>query len=104
MLLIGARALTSNLRRVEELTATVTLATTDGALSDPCRDGAVSVAHQLAGSAGTFGFERVSILARQVERFLLERTFTDQPRCLAVAQDLRVMREVLLAGPDDDFD
>lgn len=104
LLLIGARALTSNLRRVDELTMTVNLLTSEGGLPEGSRDNAMTVAHQLAGSAGTFGYERVSHLARQVERFLLEQSFADPRQCLEVAQDLVLAREDLLAGPDEDLD
>ena len=99
---IGARALSSNLRRVDELTVAVGLATAEGGLPALSRDAAVGTAHQLAGSAGTFGYDRVSQLARRVESFLVEQSFTDDQRCAAATQELVLMRMDLLAGPDED--
>lgn len=104
MHLIGARALTSNLHRVDELTVLVSLAASEGALDTSAHQAGLSLAHQLAGSAGTFGFEKVSELARRVEGFLAEQSFADQERCAAAARDLALMRAGLLAGPDVEDD
>lgn len=42
-----------------------------GGLSDPDRRQAKDIAHQIAGSAGTFGFDRASDIAREVEGLLV---------------------------------
>ncbi|HEX8489000.1 MAG TPA: Hpt domain-containing protein [Propionibacteriaceae bacterium] len=66
---IGAAALRSNVSRVEVLAEAVE-GVGRGGLSDDERAAAVAVAHQLVGSAGTFGYGHVSTLARQLELFL----------------------------------
>lgn len=65
---IGAQARRSNLARVGQLTAALTLLGL-GELSLLERQRCVQVSHQLVGSAGTFGYARVSELARQLELF-----------------------------------
>ena len=63
------------------------------------RQRAIDVAHQLVGSAGTFGFPGASQLAGELERYFVEADFADQAR-LAVARDLLVrLRAELAAGP-----
>jgi HPt (histidine-containing phosphotransfer) domain-containing protein len=67
---------------------------------------ATESAHQLVGSAGTFGFPGASQLAGELERYFVEADFTDQAR-LATARDLVArLRAELAAGPayqpDDD--
>ena len=66
---IGAAALRSNQGRVDALTEAVDAADRGGLSADE-RAAAAAVAHQLVGSAGTFGYARVSRLARQLEHFL----------------------------------
>ena len=57
------------------------------------------MAHQLLGSAGTFGFPGASQLAGELEHYFVEADFTDQAR-LAAARDLVArLRAELAAGP-----
>jgi HPt (histidine-containing phosphotransfer) domain-containing protein len=63
------------------------------------REDATEVAHQLVGSAGTFGFAGASQLAGELERYFVEGDFTDQDR-LAVARDqVSRLRAELAARP-----
>ena len=68
---IGARALETNRNRVVQLTRLAAVGTR-GRLSEVDRQRAVDIAHQLTGSAGTFGYPRVSSVARRLELFFAE--------------------------------
>jgi chemotaxis protein histidine kinase CheA len=76
-----ARARATNLQRVEAI-ADALVALRDGVLDAEARVRARGAAHSLAGSAGTFGFDRASDLARSVEAVLDEQHAAD----LSVAQ------------------
>lgn len=65
---IGAHARTTNLVRAEQLDDALTQLETGG-LDGAQREAAVRSAHQLAGSAGTFGLGAASGLASWFERF-----------------------------------
>lgn len=66
---ISAQAQETNRIRVNALEKLVRdLA--DGGSADDCRDRAKDLAHQIAGSAGTFGYARASELAREIEQLL----------------------------------
>lgn len=65
---IGAHARTANLVRAEQLTDALSRLEAD-TLTEPQREAALRSAHQLAGSAGTFGQESASLSARWFERF-----------------------------------
>jgi HPt (histidine-containing phosphotransfer) domain-containing protein len=97
---IGDRALESNLRRLVELDEAVQSARHGNLTEDQC-SAAVDVAHQLVGSAGTFGYAEVSRLARQLEHFFQDRDFAEPTVTLAVDW-LESVRQHLAAGPDDD--
>jgi HPt (histidine-containing phosphotransfer) domain-containing protein len=78
MTVIGAQARTSNLARADHIdTALGRLES--GELSADDRDLAVRSAHQLAGSAGTFGLRPASRLASRLERFFTELDVTGEP-------------------------
>lgn len=68
---LGAAARESNLARVGVLEEALA-ALAAGALSVELRDRAVTSAHQVVGSAGTFGKRRSSALAADLERWLRE--------------------------------
>jgi HPt (histidine-containing phosphotransfer) domain-containing protein len=68
---IFARARKRNLARAAELASWLDRAQCDG-LSSEDRVLAAEVAHQLAGSAGTFGYQSATDLARDVERLFTE--------------------------------
>ncbi|HEY5981221.1 MAG TPA: Hpt domain-containing protein [Microlunatus sp.] len=68
---ITAQARRTNLTRTAELEAALERAADHGL--DPAGWAAAErTAHQLAGSAGTFGFDGVSEIARSLERFFVE--------------------------------
>ena len=65
---IGVHARVANLARANNLAVAVS----DGAvLLAADRSRAAGIAHQIAGSAGTFGFPGASRLAAEIERILL---------------------------------
>ncbi len=66
---IAARAAQTNRQRIARLTEAVQLLGR-GELDEAGRQQAVRVAHQLAGSAGTFGDVRAGELSRELEQLL----------------------------------
>jgi len=99
MATIGARARTKNLQRVADLEEGFRAASL-GAWSDESRRELVDVAHQLVGSAGTFGFAQVSAAAREIELMLAEAPSTDPEVLTAAASRLAGMRQDLLSDPE----
>jgi HPt (histidine-containing phosphotransfer) domain-containing protein len=96
---IGGHARSVNLERADRLSEALT-EVADGHLDQDRRRAAADIAHQLVGSAGTFGFGRASQLAGEIERFFREADLTD-PVPLETARDqVRRLREELSAGPD----
>lgn len=95
---IAARARHTNLTRVEEIGTALDLAAS-GSLDQPGRAAAEQTAHQLAGSAGTFGFAEVSEHARALERFLAETAGpgVPDPEPLAAARSVLAAAEAALA-------
>lgn len=82
---IGEHALKMNLARARDLEEALTLVTA-GQLDDARRISAIAAAHQLVGSAGTFGFPRASDLAAELERFFVRAVFNEPHRTAASAQ------------------
>jgi DNA-binding response OmpR family regulator/HPt (histidine-containing phosphotransfer) domain-containing protein len=80
----------------------------EGTLDDAGRDEAERAAHQIAGSAGTFGFDRASVHARALEHALRDGPpqIGDLPRLAGLAQDLRaeLERDDVQGPPDDEDD
>jgi HPt (histidine-containing phosphotransfer) domain-containing protein len=71
-----------------------------GSREEATRREAAEVAHQLFGSAGTFGFSGASQLAGEIERYFIEGDL-DDPDQLATARDqVRRLQEQLAVGPD----
>jgi HPt (histidine-containing phosphotransfer) domain-containing protein len=99
MATIGARARTKNLQRVTDLEEGLRAAT-PGRWSDEARLQLVDVAHQLVGSAGTFGFASVSAAARDLEVALATGAFDDPDELAAAGASLEGMRHALLGDPD----
>ena len=102
MATIAGQARRTNLLRVLELTASLDRLA-EGSLEPADWAAAERTAHQLAGSAGTFGFDGISALARSLERFLAETRTTGvvQPERLARAREqLGRGGDQLAAGPD----
>jgi chemotaxis protein histidine kinase CheA len=75
MATIAAQARRTNLLRVADLGAALDEAAGRGLDAEGWAD-AERTAHQLAGSAGTFGFDEVSEIGRLLERFCAEASVT----------------------------
>jgi HPt (histidine-containing phosphotransfer) domain-containing protein len=60
---------------------------------------ATESAHQLVGSAGTFGFPGASQLAGELERYFVEADFTDQARLAFAQEQVARLRAELAAAP-----
>lgn len=100
---IAVQARRTNLVRVLELRAALDRAA-EHRLDPAGWAAAERTAHQLAGSAGTFGFDGVTVLARSLERFLAESRVAGgaAPERLATAREqLNRAGEQLAAGPDE---
>lgn len=97
---IGAHARSSNQHRVGELSQAVARVGR-GELSALDRERAVDVAHQLVGSAGTFGWQRASALAREVELFLRQADAPDPVQLAAAMRALALVEQDLSADPED---
>lgn len=95
---IGDQALKMNLRRARNLDEAVTLAGL-GRLEDGRRLIAVEAAHQLVGSAGTFGFREASVRAGELERFFLQADF-DEPQVTLASDWVTDLLAELAAEPD----
>lgn len=95
---IAAQARRTNLVRAAELRAAVERAASGG-LDAAGWAAAERTAHQLAGSAGTFGYAGVSELARSLERLLAHAAETDvDPEQLERADSLLDQVGAQLAG------
>jgi HPt (histidine-containing phosphotransfer) domain-containing protein len=96
---IGGHARSVNLERADRLSEALA-AVAAGPLDESRRREAADVAHQLVGSAGTFGFEKASQLAGEIERYFLDADLAE-PAPLAAARDqARRLRDELLGEPD----
>ena len=65
---------------------------------------ATETAHQLVGSAGTFGFPGASQLAGEIERYFLQADLADQVRLATARDQVRRLQEELSAGPGYQLD
>ena len=91
---IGAQARRSNQARVSQLTAALHRSSA-GELSPLECQRSMEVAHQLVGSAGTFGYQRVSELGRQLESFFAGGAQGNAAQLAAAALALVHMQEDL---------
>ncbi|HEY5848584.1 MAG TPA: Hpt domain-containing protein [Microlunatus sp.] len=98
---IGAHARRANLVRAEQLSDALGCLEAD-ALSLSQREAAVRSAHQLAGSAGTFGQEPASTLASWFERFFSGHTPQDRENVAHARRQLAELRRSLDDPPDLD--
>ncbi|GAB3739255.1 Hpt domain-containing protein [Microlunatus parietis] len=89
---ISAQAQETNRIRVEAL-AEVILRSDPTGLSEDDRRQAKDLAHQIAGSAGTFGFDLASEVARQVEQLLLREP--DSAQLAELEQQVVELRSAL---------
>jgi HPt (histidine-containing phosphotransfer) domain-containing protein len=98
MRVIGAHARTVNLGRAARL-ADALAGADDGGLDDSARQAATELAHQLVGSAGTFGFAGASDLAGELEQFFADGAFDDHTRLDAARSTLHRLQQALHAEP-----
>lgn len=101
---IATQARRTNLFRAEAIAAALDAAES-GSLDRLGWSGAEQTAHQLAGSAGTFGFAGVSELARVLERFLHETAASGAASPARLAEARRWLAELtdqLTGEPDLD--
>ena len=82
---ITAQARRTNLTRTADLGAALDEAADRGLDAVGWAD-AERTAHQLAGSAGTFGFDGVSEIARSLERFCADAAATGSPDPVRLAE------------------
>jgi HPt (histidine-containing phosphotransfer) domain-containing protein len=77
-----------------------------GARDAATRQEAAEIAHQLVGSAGTFGFAGASQLAGAIERYFVEVDLGDPVQLASAREQVRRLQEELAAEPayqpDDD--
>jgi HPt (histidine-containing phosphotransfer) domain-containing protein len=95
---IGDHARSVNLARaahLEQVLADIAAGRTD----EGERQRATESAHQLVGSAGTFGFPGASQLAGELERYFVEADFTDEARLAAARDQVARLRAELAAEP-----
>jgi HPt (histidine-containing phosphotransfer) domain-containing protein len=75
------------------------LAAGRGGLDEDGRAAAAQLAHQLVGSAGTFGFPGASQLAGELERFFDDGEFEDRRRLADARRLLAALHRELAAEP-----
>ena len=97
---IGHHAHAVNLSRAARLAEALAVAG-GGRLDDAQRKSATELAHQLVGSAGTFGFPGASQLAGDLERFFADGAFDDPERLAAARAQLEQLQVELAAEPAD---
>ncbi len=96
---IGRRARRTNLSRAAQLCTALSQADA-GELGPVARDQAAELAHQLVGSAGTFGFGAASELAGQLEAFFVAGVF-DEPARQEARRQLAALCDQLNGDPSD---
>ena len=95
---IGGHARSVNLARADHLEQ-VLADIAAGRADENQRQQATESAHQLVGSAGTFGFPGASQLAGELERYFVEADFTDQARLATAREQVARLRAELSAEP-----
>jgi HPt (histidine-containing phosphotransfer) domain-containing protein len=104
---IGGHARSANLARADRLSEALAEVAA-GALDESDRRRATDIAHQLVGSAGTFGFPGASQLAGEIERYFVEADLADPVRLATARDQVRRVQEELATGsgyqPDDEPD
>ncbi len=104
---IGGHARSANLSRADRLSEALAEVAA-GSLDESGRREATEVAHQLVGSAGTFGFAEASHLAGEIERYFVEADLGDSVRLATARDQVRRVQDELASGPhyqpDDEAD
>lgn len=95
---IGGHARSVNLQRAARLDRALADVAA-GCREESGRQGATEVAHQLVGSAGTFGFAGASQLAGEIERYFVEADFDDPVRLARAREQVRQLAAELTAEP-----
>lgn len=93
---LGERARPALVARVGQLEDAIA-ARLEGRLDEASRHGAQRAAHQLAGSAGTFGLPGASELARQLEDFFADGAAPEPATLLSAVEHLEALRRELEA-------
>ena len=96
---IGRRARRTNQFRAAQLCTALKRAE-NGELDPAARQQAALLAHQLVGSAGTFGFEAASELAGELEAFFDAGVF-DESRLEAARRQVQALGDQLNGEPSD---
>ncbi|CAA9400662.1 MAG: hypothetical protein AVDCRST_MAG75-2121 [uncultured Propionibacteriaceae bacterium] len=96
---IGVQAVQSNLRRAGQLSEALSAAA-NGELDRDGRDRAALIAHQIVGSAGTFGFRDATDAARRLE-LILGRDELSTAELKTAGQLLVQIRAALVGEPSD---
>lgn len=96
---IGAQARLANQARVNQLSVALTKLGRGELTLLECQR-SVQVAHQLVGSAGTFGYARVSELGRQLESLFASGAPGDAGRVAEAAQALVRMQQDLASSAE----
>ena len=73
----------------------------EACLHEEQRQRAEQEAHKLAGLVGTFGYDRGSVLAREVELLLQTATARNDSLALQIASLVSVLRQDLEGEPDE---
>lgn len=97
---IGHQARAVNLGRAAQLAEAMEAAEA-GRLAEGRRISVIDHAHQLVGSAGTFGFPVASRLAASLEGFFAAGTFNDPATMANAREQLRQLFTVLSVEPTD---
>lgn len=101
MTALRVRSVARNLERVEVVAQALEWLR-DGTLDADAREEARRAAHSVAGSAGTFGFARATVLARSVESlFVGEEPADPQAAANAGLSQLEELRAALSSCGDD---
>ena len=95
---IGDHARTVNRERAA-LLADALRAASRGVLDTEARHAAAQLAHQLVGSAGTFGFPVASKLAGELERFFEEGRFDDRQQLNDARRQIAAIQRELNTEP-----
>jgi diguanylate cyclase (GGDEF)-like protein len=96
---IGRHARAANLSRAYEIQATLTRAAAGGAVSEASRQAASRAAHQIAGSAGTFGMAAASSSAQELEHLLQHADLRDEASLMEVIASLDALLTAMTGEP-----
>ena len=96
---IGDHARSVNLDRADRLDRALAEVAA-GSRKEATRREAADTAHQLVGSAGTFGFSGASQLAGEIERYFVESDLDVTDRLATARDQVRRLKEELATGPD----